>query len=50
MDGGGKTIKSLYECVPSIMALAQIGTELYHKVNEAFHKSVKQEHRSSIPR
>lgn len=38
MDGGGKTIKSLYECVPSIMALAQIGTELYHKVKEAFHK------------
>ena len=36
MDGGGEMILSKCNVVPSIIALAPIGSEKYHKVNESY--------------
>ena len=36
MDGYVKMFAVIYQCVSSIMALTQIGTEKYHKVSEAY--------------
>ena len=35
-----KMFMSIYKCVQSIMTLTYTGTEKYHKVSKAYHKSV----------